>query len=350
MQNRKNIISYVFLCALIISGLTTIADETPRPGTAEITPHFVEAIEEAGRRLAVIEPVSAAGDIAIPIATGLFVSSDGGVITGIAAVAGAEKIFVTRLHEKRHRARVKAIDQVLGLVFLETPFTIEASFSETADPAGPGEWVVATFAATAPQADGGHEMAVFPAIVTATDARINISGRPSEPMLRLNSRAPAGSATAPVFNSRGGLEGILVAVRDCSEATECSYVLPEQQMRDVVDRLQQGISNRLAWLGVALQPLPDQGVKIAATMRDCPADTAGLQPGDIILSIDGQSIADPSVLRSRISNSSPGEKVDLEIERDGEIRNVTLTLQQRPLMISSPCPPDVDRDAVPDGQ
>ncbi len=95
-----------------------------------------------------------------------------------------------------------------------------------------------------------------------------------------------------------------------------------------------------AWLGVQLQRLdPDlgealnleggQGVLIAEVMADSPAEAAGLEEGDVILRI-GDSVAKSvqTVVRT-IRGSDPGDVIDVEINRDGEIRTFQVTLGER---------------------
>ncbi len=331
---------YLSLLCVSVMGLafypSASADEGQPGDLMHVNPHFVEAITEARRRLAIIEPLPVHGGLPIPIATGLFVTEDGGVITSITAVAGAEKIFVKRLRDRRHRAHVKAVDQGLGIVFLETTVTIETPFKETLRPAVAGEWVIAAYAA--PTRDNNFfEMGVFPAMVTSTEARIKVSGRICGSLIKLSSKSPEGSATAPVFNSRGELEGLVIAVRECSVASECSYVLPAGMLEEAVEKLAEGISSRIAWLGIALQatPEPQEGVKIAATMQDGPAFRAGLEPGDVILSVDGEKITEPDVLLSRICSAIPGDIIELTVQRNGETMSIPAELESRPLLIST---------------
>ena len=96
-----------------------------------------------------------------------------------------------------------------------------------------------------------------------------------------------------------------------------------------------------AYLGVLPQPVDQsmadyygmdrpRGVLVAQVNEDTPAEKAGLQDGDIILSVDGKEIKNPSMLRNVISLSEVGQEVDLAIVRDGKEKNVTVKLDKFP--------------------
>ena len=78
-----------------------------------------------------------------------------------------------------------------------------------------------------------------------------------------------------------------------------------------------------------------RGVLVTQVYKDTPAEKAGLQDGDIILSVDGKEIKSPSMLRNLISLSEVGHAADLEIIRDGKTRNVQVTLERLPESIQT---------------
>ncbi len=73
-----------------------------------------------------------------------------------------------------------------------------------------------------------------------------------------------------------------------------------------------------------------QGALIASVERGTPADKAGLKEQDVVLEVDGRKIIDDNDFRLRIAERSPGEKVKLKIVRDGKIKEVIVTLTERP--------------------
>lgn len=94
------------------------------------------------------------------------------------------------------------------------------------------------------------------------------------------------------------------------------------------------------WLGIVTQPtdadlrqgldLTRDGLLVNSVMPASPAATAGLKKGDVLLSLDGKAVTDPSDLRTRVRALTPGSKVKAEVWRDGTTRTVELTIGELP--------------------
>jgi membrane-associated protease RseP (regulator of RpoE activity) len=91
------------------------------------------------------------------------------------------------------------------------------------------------------------------------------------------------------------------------------------------------------WLGVYFVWAAN-GVTIAWVIADSPADTAGLQRGDVIKSVDGTTIDTPADFRDAIQAKAVGDTVTLSIDRDGQTQDVTATLETRPEPLSPAIP------------
>ncbi len=95
------------------------------------------------------------------------------------------------------------------------------------------------------------------------------------------------------------------------------------------------------WLGVEVQSLTQElaesfgqegrpGIVVAGVYRDGPAARAGLQPGDLILSIDGVQSADGRSSMNQVARARPGEKIDIDILRNGKPLTLTAEVGMRP--------------------
>jgi membrane-associated protease RseP (regulator of RpoE activity) len=103
------------------------------------------------------------------------------------------------------------------------------------------------------------------------------------------------------------------------------------------DNGDQTLGQETPWLGVYFVQAAD-GVTIAWVIADSPADTAGLQRGDVIKSVDGTTISKPADFRDAIQGKAAGDTVTLSIERDGQAQDVTATLETRPEPLSPAIP------------
>jgi serine protease Do len=159
-----------------------------------------------------------------------------------------------------------------------------------------------------------------------TDAAIN-PGNSGGPLVDLNGKV-VGINTA-IYSQSGGYEGI-------------GFAVPSAMARRVVESLiKQGRVIR-GYLGVAIQPLTAplrnefqvpkevQGVLVANVHGNSPAEKAGLQTGDVIVSIDGKSVTNPASLRNRTAALDVGAKVPLAFYRAGKEHNVTVTIAEFP--------------------
>ena len=86
-----------------------------------------------------------------------------------------------------------------------------------------------------------------------------------------------------------------------------------------------------AYLGVQAQAANDgSGAQIAQLTSDGPAADAGLQAGDVIISLGGQTVEDASTLTSLVDEHKPGDSVEVKIKRGGEEKTLTVKLGERP--------------------
>ncbi len=157
-----------------------------------------------------------------------------------------------------------------------------------------------------------------------------------------------GNSGGPLVDVHGRVLGMNVAIATGSEndgtvsgqSAGISFAIPLRTIESVVDQLIQNGEVRRGFLGISLpssrNPVGDRsvynghGVRVPTVSTDGPAARAGLRPGDIILEIDGQTITGVNVLRSQISNSQPGERIDLVYLRDGQRRTTEVQLAEFP--------------------
>ena len=136
--------------------------------------------------------------------------------------------------------------------------------------------------------------------------------------------------------ARFGLLGVLVAlvaagvlVFRAMDTGSSASAAPGAQNQDQ--------SQVTPWLGVNFIRGAG-GVTIAWVIADSPADTAGLQRGDVIKAVDGTSVETPNDFRDQINAKKAGDTITLSIERDGQAQDVTATLGTRPEALAPAIP------------
>lgn len=159
-----------------------------------------------------------------------------------------------------------------------------------------------------------------------------------------------GNSGGPLVNVEGKLVGMNVAIATAAGANTgegqsagISFAIPLQTIESVVGQLINGGVVVKGYLGIthernddanlaALGKIGFRGTGVLATgvAPDGPAEKAGLKPGDIIVRMNNQSLLGIPGLRSAISNNLPGDKVTVEVIRDGELKSLEVTLGNLP--------------------
>jgi membrane-associated protease RseP (regulator of RpoE activity) len=108
----------------------------------------------------------------------------------------------------------------------------------------------------------------------------------------------------------------------------------------------QAASDQSVWLGVQIVQAAD-GPTIASVIADSPADSAGLQRGDVIKAIDGTSVSDAQAVRDAIKDKNPGDTVTISITRDNNAQDVTVTLEAPPTPLTQANPLFPELNGIP---
>ena len=110
------------------------------------------------------------------------------------------------------------------------------------------------------------------------------------------------------------------------------FAVPSNTARQVVPQLERGQTVKRSYLGVesSADPTSPNGAQIQVVVPGGPADKAGLKTGDLIKAIDGQAIKDPTGVSSAIASKKPGDKVTIQIERNGLTQEIDVPLGTRP--------------------
>ena len=112
------------------------------------------------------------------------------------------------------------------------------------------------------------------------------------------------------------------------------FAVPSNTVREVVPRLEKGASIARPYLGVETSdptdPNAPPGAEVTSVVPGGPADSAGLNPGDVITELDGQSVKGPSDVSRIVAAKKPGEHLGVRVDRSGQDVTLNATLQNRP--------------------
>jgi len=268
--------------------------------------------------------------------TGVIVRADGYIATNNHIVENADDLMVTLEDGREFEAEVVGTDPDSDLAVLR----IDASGLPKA-PLGEsemlevGEWVLAM------GNPFGLEHTVTAGIVSAT-GRAGIGLATFENFIQTDAAINPGNSGGPLVNLEGEVVGINTAITTRSGGSQgIGFAIPSRMVRTVVESIIETGEVRRGWLGVNIQPLTEEladqfgyrdtrGVLLAGVMRDGPAEEAGIEPGDIVVRVGETRIENNNDLLNAVASYAPGEDVEVEVFRRGDLRTVTVELGQRP--------------------
>ena len=254
------------------------------------------------------------------------------ILTNNHVVEGAEKIRVQFQDGREFDANIKGTDPKSDIAVIE----IEAgglpalSLGDSAQ-LEVGEWVVAlgnpfglshTLTVGVVSAKGRTSLGISDyEDFIQTDAAIN-PGNSGGPLVNLDGEVMA--MNTAIFTRSGGHMGV-------------GFAIPINLVKGIADQLIERGEVSRGYLGIVIQPLTAelaesfrlkdrQGILIAQVAEDSPATAAGLKAGDIIVSYQGQPVADVGDFRNRVALTPPGSAVQFTIMRNGKRHDLMATV------------------------
>jgi serine protease DegS len=270
------------------------------------------------------------------LGSGVIVSEDGYVLTNHHVINGADQIQVALRDGREVLAEVIGTDPESDLAVLR----IDLEDLPVIELADSGDVAIGDVSLAIGNPFGVGQTVTM-GIISAT-GRSHLGLNAYEDFIQTDAAINPGNSGGALVNADGALVGINTAIFSRSGGSQgIGFAIPANLARNILDELvTQGRVIR-GWLGIEAQELNQelaasvglqapQGVVIAGVVPAGPAAKAGLRPGDVLLELDGRPILDPRVAMSDIAAIDPGEELPLTILRDGESREVTLEVGERP--------------------
>jgi putative serine protease PepD len=281
---------------------------------------------------AVVDSDFGSGD---SVGSGVVLSADGEILTNAHVVEGATEVRVRFAGETEPRtARVIAADpgNDLALLRIQATGLTPATFAQP-NTVRIGDEVVAIGYAL--DLDGGPT--VTTGIVSALSRTIVTESGVLNRLIQTDAAISSGNSGGPLVNMRAEVVGINTAVARSdasSAANNVGFAISVEEILRVVDQLRSQESNGQrveGFLGVGVTRRDDggQGAIITEVQPNSPASRAGIEVGDVVLSVDGEPIDGQAGLVAAIRDNAPGQSVEIQLSREGERVTVTATLEAR---------------------
>jgi serine protease Do len=263
--------------------------------------------------------------------SGFIVSPDGYILTNAHVISGATEVTVRMTDRREYSAKVVGVDDRTDVAVLK----IEGDGLPTVhlgDPEGlkVGEWVVAI------GSPFGFENSVTAGIVSAK-AR-SLPGDSYTPFIQTDVAVNPGNSGGPLFNLRGEVVGINSQIYSRTGGYQgVSFAIPIDMAVNIRDQLIEFGRVERGRIGVTIQDVNQaladsfglerpRGALVSSVEKGGPAEQAGLQPGDVILAVDGEAVSHSGQLPPLVAQVKPGNKATLEIWRDRKSRETVVTV------------------------
>ena len=141
-----------------------------------------------------------------------------------------------------------------------------------------------------------------------------------------------GNSGGPLLDADGRVVGINAQIATATQSNSgVGFAIPIDTAKQVLEQLKRGQEIKRAYLGVSTGDAETgTGAVVSEVVPGGPADVAGLQPGDRIVSIAGREVMRSDDVAAAVSNSQPGRDVKVQVQRDDDERTLTVKLGTRP--------------------
>ncbi len=270
------------------------------------------------------------------LGSGVIISEQGYLVTNNHVISGADAILVALKDGREAEARVVGTDPetdlaVLHIKLSELP-TITLADSERI---AVGDVVLAI------GNPFGVGQTVTMGIVSAT-GRNQLGINTFENFIQTDAAINPGNSGGALIDAYGNLVGINTAIFSRSGGSQgIGFAIPSDLSRTIMQEIIEHGRVVRGWLGIEIQEMTLElaesfGVNglnsllVAGIFRNSPAHTAGLQPGDILIRLDGQPIRDSRSAMNQIAHTKPGVQLTLTVLRNAKEQDLVVTIGYRP--------------------
>lgn len=272
--------------------------------------------------------------------SGVIINSDGYIITNNHVIKNAHELSVTLNNNKTYTAILVGADEKTDIALLKIEAEEALPFVTFADSDSVkiGEWVLAV-------GNPFNLTSTVTAGIISAKSR-DLSGTNSQSFLQTDAAVNPGNSGGALVNTNGQLVGINTAITSQTGSyVGYSFAVPSNIARKVIEDIMEYGNVQNGILGIVGVPLPvdfktaeanniefstveniSEGIYIGSVVEDSGADKGGLLKGDIIKEIDNIKLSKFADLTGYLSAKRPDDVVNLIISRDGETKQIAVTL------------------------
>ncbi len=275
------------------------------------------------------------------LGSGFLISADGYVVTNNHVVTAegrgeVESITVTMHDGTEYPAKLIGRDAQSDLAVLKIDASKTLPFVKFGDSRGVrvGDWVIAI----------GNPFGLSGTVTSGIISAVyrNTGSGAYDRFLQTDASINRGNSGGPLFDMQGNVIGINNAIfSPTGVSVGIGFSIPAEIASPIVERLRAGQAIERGYLGVQIQPVTEdladslglprnRGEFIQTVQPGKAAATAGIQPGDVVVKIDGKDVTPEQTLSYIVANIAPGKRIPIELMRDGKRMTLNAVVGKRP--------------------
>jgi Do/DeqQ family serine protease len=268
------------------------------------------------------------------LGSGVIVDKRGYVLTNFHVIRGADSVIVKLSSKQEFQGRIVGTDVKtdLAVVRFQPEGDLRVATIGDSDALRVGEWAIAI------GNPFGLDQTVTVGVISAT-GRAEVGIATYENFIQTDASINPGNSGGPLVNLKGEVIGINTAIVATGQGI--GFAIPANMARRVTAQLIDRGKVTRGWIGVSLQPLTKElaeslglsdtrGAIVARVHPGSPAESAGLQPNDVITKFGPTPVDDYNHLQRLSSEAEPGTTVPLEVMRKKARRTITLKIDESP--------------------
>ena len=265
--------------------------------------------------------------------SGVIISQDGYILTCAHVVSGATSVKVQlNGSDESYDATVVGQDSTSDIAVLKIDATgLTPAVIGDSDALAVGEVAVAVGNPL-----GTLSNTVTDGIVSALNRQVTVQDNDMT-LIQTDASISPGNSGGGLFNANGELIGIVNAKSSYSEAEGIGFAIPINTAMEISRQLIESGSVARPTLGVKIVDVTDaqtaqqlgvstMGVYVVEVTKGSGAEAAGVQAGDRVLAVDDTAVSDSSALKNYLKDKAIGDSVNLQVERNGKVQTLTVTL------------------------
>ncbi|MBS1227414.1 MAG: Peptidase Do [Proteobacteria bacterium] len=265
------------------------------------------------------------------LGSGFIISTDGTILTNAHVVDGADEVTVKLTDKREFKAKVLGLDKASDVAVLKIDAkNLPVLKAGSTNNVRVGDWVLAI------GSPFGFENSASAGIVSAKSRSLPDGNY--VPFLQTDVAVNPGNSGGPLFNMAGEVIGINSQIYSRSGGYQgLSFAIPIDVAMNVEQQIVSHGKVSRGRLGVSIQEINQSlaesfglkkpaGALVSSVEKGSPAAKAGLEPGDVILGINGKEVVNSSELPAIVATIAPGDTASLQIWRKGVTRQIDVAV------------------------